>query len=69
MDESIGIDSADKDHSSFVTSTPQKFDCKECQDQTQCTDCYVRQVVETSQVPQDGQLFTYIWSYLHDRRL
>ena len=30
---------------SFVTSTPQKtkFDCEDCKNKSQCTDCYVRQ--------------------------
>ena len=34
---------------SFVTSTPQKikYKCKECENQHQCTDCYVRQHEET----------------------
>ena len=28
----------------FVTSTPEKvFQCKDCNDKTQCTDCVVRQ--------------------------
>ena len=35
---------------SFLTSTPQKrkFECKECLNQSQCTDCFVRQVMEKS---------------------
>ena len=29
---------------SFVTSTPEKvFQCEDCNDKTQCTDCFVRQ--------------------------
>ena len=41
------------DSSSFVTSTPQKksFQCEECVNQSQCTDCYVRQHIETGQLP------------------
>ena len=37
---------------SFVTSTPQKikYKCKECENQQQCTDCYVRQHEETGQL-------------------
>ena len=32
------------DASSFVTSTPEKvFQCEDCDDKTQCTDCFVRQ--------------------------
>ena len=35
---------------SFVTSTPQKekYQCQECENQTQCTDCFVRQTLEES---------------------
>ena len=37
---------------SFVTSTPQKinYQCKECENQQQCTDWYVRQHEETGQL-------------------
>ena len=40
---------------SFVTSTPQKtnFQCEECVNQQQCTDCFVRQHVETGQLTSD----------------
>ena len=40
---------------SFVTSTPQKinYQCEECENQQQCTDCYVRQHEETGQLPSD----------------
>ena len=36
--------------SSFVTSTPQKaiFQCEECEKNEECTDCFVRQYLETS---------------------
>ena len=35
---------------SFATSTPQKrkFDCKECLNDTQCTDCFVRETLASS---------------------
>ena len=47
----------------FMTSTPQKikYDCEECQNQTQCTDCFVRQ-------DQQNEGFIYdmtISDYLH----
>ena len=37
------------DNESFVTSTPQKskFQCEECENKTQCTDCSVRDYVGT----------------------
>ena len=40
---------------SFVTSTPQKikYQCEECENQQQCTDCYVRQHEETGQLASD----------------
>ena len=38
--------------SSFVTSTPLKdmFQCEECEKNEQCTDCFVRQYLETENV-------------------
>ena len=35
----------------FITSTPlkRKFDCEECHDQSQCTDCFVRQHTQNKQ--------------------
>ena len=44
--DSVTVD----DYESFVTSTPQKikFQCEECENKTQCTDCFVRHYVETS---------------------
>jgi hypothetical protein len=37
---------------SFLTSTPQKFEyeCEECINKTQCTDCFVRQHEATGQI-------------------
>ena len=37
---------------SFVTSTPQKtvFQCEECEENRQCTDCFVMQHVETEKL-------------------
>ena len=44
--DSMTVDDSD----SFVTSTPQKtkFQCEECENILQCTDCFVRQTLETS---------------------
>ena len=41
------------DDSSFVTSTPRngRFQCEECINQTQCTDCFARQIIMTSDKP------------------
>ena len=38
------------DYESFVTSTPQKtkLQCEECENKMLCTDCSVRQTLETS---------------------
>ena len=54
--EDAEVDSIDEndttdEYNSFVTSTPQtnQFDCEDCRNQSQCTDCYVRQV--TVRVP------------------
>ena len=40
------------EHNSFVTSTPQKteFQCDECVNKSQCTDCFVRQFTATGQL-------------------
>jgi hypothetical protein len=45
------------DYSSFVTSTPRKssFQCEECFNQSQCTDCFVRQDM-TRQTSHDGHI-------------
>ena len=38
------------DNDSFVTSPPrmENYLCRECENQTQCTDCFVRQTLEES---------------------
>ena len=43
------------DDSNFMTSTPikGKFDCEECHNISQCTDCYVRQHMETGELATD----------------
>ena len=43
-------DETAEDTISFTTSTPQKgrFECEECKNQSQCTDCYVKQVTVKS---------------------
>jgi hypothetical protein len=52
MDEeqcnTIDADSVVDDYESFVTSTPQKtkYQCDECNNITQCTDCFVRQTLD-----------------------
>jgi hypothetical protein len=40
------------DDSNFMTSTPikGKFDCVECHNVSQCTDCFVRQHMETGEL-------------------
>ena len=43
------------DDSNFMTSTPikGKFDCEECHNISQCTDCHVRQHMETGELATD----------------
>ena len=45
------------DFDSVVTSAPQKkiVQCEECFNRSQCTDCYVRQVMMTEHILYDGQ--------------
>ena len=50
-DDSMAGNDTTNEYTSFLTSTPQKtqFNCEDCRNQSQCTDCYVRQ--ETVRVP------------------
>ena len=54
INETEDTDTSDEEvssHMPFMTSTPQKvnYDCEECEDKEQCTDCFVRQVNASGQ--------------------
>ena len=48
-EEQCSQNDADNNYESFVTSTPQKteYQCDECENETQCTDCFVRETLGT----------------------
>ena len=51
----------ENDDSNFMTSTPikGKFDCEECHYISQCTDCYVRQHMETEELATEKKKKVY----------
>ena len=58
-------DNAGNEYHSFVTSTPQKktFECTECENITQCVDCFVRQVNETGYLISDRKKRVHFEEY------